>query len=132
MEQVKGASLGYRIVPYDPQGAHKDRDPSLQAFHLPIARGQPVLRLSTLDKNGAALPGGGRQIRVVGPARAGFVAPDPGPAAAGRDGGGADHPLAPHQRVKPAIPAIALQATSTSPISRPCGMHPGPASLPMG
>ena len=74
VEQVKGASLGYRIVPYDPQGAHKDRDPSLQAFHVPIARGQPVLRLATLDKNGAVLPGGGRQIRVVGPARAGFVA----------------------------------------------------------
>ncbi len=74
VEQVKGASLGYRIVPYDPQGAHKDRDPSLQAFHIPIARGQPVVRLATLDKNGTALPGGERQIRVVGPARAGIVA----------------------------------------------------------
>jgi hypothetical protein len=79
VEQVKGASLGYRIVPYDPQGAHKDRDPSLQAFHVPIARSatdkaQPVLRLATLDKNGTELGGGERQIRVVGPARAGFVA----------------------------------------------------------
>jgi hypothetical protein len=73
VEQIKGASLGYRIVAFDPQGAHKDRDPSLRAFHLPIARGQPVLRLATLDKTGAELPGGGRQIRVVGPARAGFV-----------------------------------------------------------
>jgi hypothetical protein len=74
VEQIKGASLGYRIVPYDPQGAHKDRDPSLQAFHVPIARGQPVLRLAALDKNGTGLAGGERQIRVVGPARAGVVA----------------------------------------------------------
>ena len=74
VEQIKGASLGYRIVPYDPQGAHKDRDPSLLAFHVLIAKGQPVVRLATLDKNGTALPGGERQIRVVGPARAGVVA----------------------------------------------------------
>jgi hypothetical protein len=74
VEQIKGASLGYRIVPYDPQGAHKDRDPSLQAFHIPIPKGQPVLRLAAQDKNGTALAGGERQIRIVGPARAGIVA----------------------------------------------------------
>ncbi len=79
VEQVKGASLGYRIVPYDPQGAHKDREPSLQAFHIPIAQGagaqgRPVLRLATLDKNGSPLAGGERQIRLVGPARGGAVA----------------------------------------------------------
>jgi hypothetical protein len=74
VEQIKGASLGYRIVPFDPQGAHKDRDPSLQAFHVPIDRAQQVLRLATLDKNGTVLAGGQRQIRLVGPARAGFVA----------------------------------------------------------
>jgi hypothetical protein len=74
VEQIKGASLGYRIVPFDPQGAHKDRDPSLQAFHLPILKGQPVLRLATLDKNGSPLAGGERQVRIVGSARAGVVA----------------------------------------------------------
>ncbi len=74
VEQIKGASLGYRIVPFDPQGAHKDREPSLQAFHVPITGEQPVLRLTTLDKNGAALPGGERQVRVVGAARPGIVA----------------------------------------------------------
>jgi hypothetical protein len=84
VEQVKGASLGYHIVPYDPQGAHKGREPSLLAFHIPIARGvsasgggakgQPVLRLATLDKNGTLLAGGERQIRLVGPARGGAVA----------------------------------------------------------
>jgi hypothetical protein len=75
VEQVKGASLGYRIVPYDPQGAHKDRDPSLRAFHIPLPKGgAPVMRLAALDKSGAALAGSGRQIRVLGPSRAGFVA----------------------------------------------------------
>ena len=74
VEQVKGASLGYRIVPYDPQGAHKDRDPSMRAFHIPIPKGVPVLRLAAMDKNGAPLAGSGRQIRVLGPARAGFIA----------------------------------------------------------
>jgi hypothetical protein len=74
VEQIKGASLGYRIVPYDPQGAHKDRDPSLQAFHIPIPKGQPVLRLAAQDKNGTALAGSERQIRIVGPAPAGIVA----------------------------------------------------------
>ena len=74
VEQVKGASLGYHIVPYDPQGAHKGRDPSLQAFHIPIAKGQSVLRLATLDKNGVPLAGGERQIRLVGPARSGIGA----------------------------------------------------------
>jgi len=74
VEQIKGASLGYRIVPFDPQGAHKDRDPSLQAFHIPIPKGQPVLRLAAQDKNGAALRGSERQIRIVGPAPAGIVA----------------------------------------------------------
>ena len=74
VEQVKGAALGYRIVPFDPQGAHKDREASLRAFHLPIPRKEPVLRLAALDKNGSPLAGGERQVRVVGPARAGFVA----------------------------------------------------------
>jgi hypothetical protein len=74
VEQTQGASLGYRIVPYDTQGAHKDQGPSLRAFHIPIIRGRTVMRLATLDKNGTALPGGERQIRVVRPTPMGVVA----------------------------------------------------------
>ena len=74
VEQIKGASLGYKIVPFDPQGAHKDRDPSLRAFRVPIVKGEARLRLRTLDKNGNPLAGSERQVRVVGPARAGIVA----------------------------------------------------------
>lgn len=65
VEQVKGAALGYKIVPFDPEGAHQDRDPSLRAFHIPIRRQNGVIRLQVRDKTGVPLPGGGRQIRVV-------------------------------------------------------------------
>jgi hypothetical protein len=74
VEQVKGASLGYKIVPYDPQGAHKDKDPSLRAFRIELGKDTTRVGLRVLDKNGAPLAGGERQIRVLRPAKAGFVA----------------------------------------------------------
>lgn len=73
VEQVKGAALGYKIVPFDPEGAHKDREPSLLAFQVPIGRGQKLMRLRVQDKNGAYLAGSERQIRVIIPPRAGFI-----------------------------------------------------------
>ena len=65
VEQVKGASLGYRIVPFDPEGAHKGKEPSLRAFHVPIRRENGVIRLQVRDRGGAVLRGGGREIRVL-------------------------------------------------------------------
>lgn len=73
VEQVKGASLGYRIVPFDPQGAHKDREPSLRAFHVPLPKGVTRLDLRALDKAGTPLSGSARQVRVLRPVRTGFV-----------------------------------------------------------
>jgi hypothetical protein len=73
VEQVKGAALGYRIVPFDPQGAHKDRDPSLQAFHVPLNGDDRVVRLRVEDKDGRALKDSSRQVRVIRPSRVGFV-----------------------------------------------------------
>jgi hypothetical protein len=73
VEQVKGAALGYQIVPYDPEGKHKDREPSLQAFHIPISTDQRVIRLRVQDKEGQYLPTGERQIRVIAPSRIGIV-----------------------------------------------------------
>lgn len=67
VEQLPGAALGYRIVPYDPAGAHAGREPSLRAFHLPITPRQPVLRLRVRDRAGRLLPSGERQVRVVAP-----------------------------------------------------------------
>jgi hypothetical protein len=74
VEQVKGAALGYRIVPYDPEGAHKDRDPSLRAFHVPLTPEDRVVRLRVQDSEGRPLQDGTRQIRVVRPSQTGFVA----------------------------------------------------------
>lgn len=67
VDQVEGASLGYRIVPFDPQGVHAGLEASLRAFHIPFAGGVTRMRLQVLDREGNALPGGDRQVRVVGP-----------------------------------------------------------------
>jgi hypothetical protein len=74
VEQVKGASLGYKIVPFDPEGAHKDKEPSLRAFQIPISKDTARVSLRVMDKNGTKLVGGERQIRVLRPPKAGIVA----------------------------------------------------------
>ena len=66
VEQSKGSSLGYTIVPYDPKGAHKDKEPNLIAFRLAVDRKVPAMRLHALDAKGARLAGSERQIRIVG------------------------------------------------------------------
>ena len=66
VEQLPGAALGYRIVPFDP-AEHQDRQPSLQAFHVPIAPERPVLRVRVLDRDGGPLPSSERQVRIVAP-----------------------------------------------------------------
>jgi hypothetical protein len=65
VEQAKGSVLGYTIVPYDPEGAHKDTEPSLKAFHIPISPGDRVMRLKVQDQNGKYPAGGERRIRIV-------------------------------------------------------------------
>lgn len=69
VEQAKGAQLGYTIVPYDPEGAHKDREPSLIAFHIPVSQQARLIKLQVRDKDGSLLPGSERQIRVIGGSR---------------------------------------------------------------
>ena len=66
VEQLPGAALGYRIVPFDP-AEHADRQPSLRAFHLPLSRERPVLRVRVLDRDGRPLPSSQRQVRIVAP-----------------------------------------------------------------
>jgi hypothetical protein len=73
VEQVKGAALGYQIVPFDPEGKHKGREPSLQAFHVPISKDQRIIRLRVQDKEGNYLPTSQRQIRVITPSRTGII-----------------------------------------------------------
>lgn len=66
VEQSKGSSLGYTIQPYDPAGAHKDKEPNLIAFRMPMDRNVRVMRFHALDAKGDALAGSERQVRVVG------------------------------------------------------------------
>ncbi len=75
VEQVQGATLGYRIVPYDPQGAQKGKEPSLIAFRIPLGRGTPAVVLRTLDSAGTPLAGSTRLIRVIAPPPAEIILP---------------------------------------------------------
>lgn len=65
VEQLKGSALGYRIVPYDPDGKHKDKEPSLKAYHVPLGPDTPVIRLKLQNESGEYHKGGRREIRVV-------------------------------------------------------------------
>ncbi len=66
VEQSKGSSLGYTIVPFDAKGAHKDKEPNLIAFRIPVDTKGRAIRFHALDSKGEKLPGSERQIRVVG------------------------------------------------------------------
>ncbi len=70
VEQTQGSSLGYRIVPYDSQGAQKGKDPSLIAFRVQLGSDVRVLSVRALDSAGIVLPGSQRQIRVIAVPRA--------------------------------------------------------------
>jgi hypothetical protein len=75
VEQVQGVTLGYKIVPYDPQGAHKGQEPSLIAFRVPLSRKVPAVGVKALDSTGNPLPGSARQIRVITPSRSEIILP---------------------------------------------------------
>jgi hypothetical protein len=66
VEQSKGSSLGYTIVPFDAKGAHKDKEPNLIAFRVPVDRKAGAMRFHALNARGEMLPGSEREIRVVG------------------------------------------------------------------
>jgi hypothetical protein len=65
VEQLKGSALGYKIVPFDPEGRHKDREPSLWAYYIPMGKDASVVKLKLQDKAGEYLSSGERQIRIV-------------------------------------------------------------------
>ncbi|MQY77259.1 MAG: hypothetical protein GH155_06475 [Spirochaeta sp.] len=65
VEQTKGSALGYKIIPFDPEGAHKDREPSLIAFKVPVNRERSLIKFKLLDKSGLNMAGSSRQVRVI-------------------------------------------------------------------
>ncbi|HUX21534.1 MAG TPA: hypothetical protein VMW69_09860 [Spirochaetia bacterium] len=65
VEQLQGASLGYRIVPWG-ESQHQPGDkPDLIAYHVPIKSGSTVISVSARDQSGKLLAGGDREIRVI-------------------------------------------------------------------
>ncbi len=87
VEQAKGSSLGYTIQPYDPAGAHKDKEPNLIAFRVPVDRKVAAIRFHALDGKGERLAGSERELRVVGRDPGGVAAARAGTRAASRHGG---------------------------------------------
>jgi hypothetical protein len=64
-EQVKGASLGYKIVPFDPQGPDENKKPSMRAFRVLLIGARGVVKISVKDKSGIVISSSERQIRIV-------------------------------------------------------------------
>ena len=65
VEQERTTSHGYRIVPFDPKGAHVDREPSLAAFHIDLERYGTRIRVALIDSQGAIIDGSVRRIRLL-------------------------------------------------------------------
>lgn len=65
VEQSKGTSLGYTIVPTNAGNAHNDKEPDLIAFRVPVDRNVRTIRFHALGSNSKQLAGSERQIRVV-------------------------------------------------------------------
>lgn len=65
VEQAEGASLGYSIVPFDAEGAHRGEEPNMKAFLLSVKGTSGSIRIRTVDANGAPLAGSSREVRIV-------------------------------------------------------------------
>ena len=64
VQQERTGSHGYRIVPFDPEGAHRDREPSLAAFHVDLDRHGARFRVALVDSRGDIIAGSVRSVRV--------------------------------------------------------------------
>lgn len=65
VEQERTGSYGYRIVPFDAGGAHANREPSLEAFHLAPDRFGAGIRVALVDGRGEVIGTSMRRIRLV-------------------------------------------------------------------
>jgi hypothetical protein len=65
-EKLKGTtSPGYKIVPYDPEGAHKNKSSSFTGFKVPLERRDKTITLKLQDDTGEYYPSSTRNIRIV-------------------------------------------------------------------
>lgn len=67
VEQVPGASLGYRVVPYGERGddPRPARKADLTAYRVEAPPGRATLKLHLVDADGRELPGSAREVVVV-------------------------------------------------------------------
>ena len=65
VEQMRATSLAYRIVPFDPDGAHRDREPSLEAFHVDLERYGRGFRVALVDSRGNMIDDTLRRVRLL-------------------------------------------------------------------
>ena len=65
VEQERAGSHGYRIVPFDAEGAHANRAPSLEAFHLAPDRYGARIRVALVDSRGEVIDTSMRRIRLL-------------------------------------------------------------------
>ncbi|MBN2440330.1 MAG: hypothetical protein JXJ04_03265 [Spirochaetales bacterium] len=65
-EKLKGtSSLGYKIVPYEPEGAHKDKSPAFTGFKIPLERKNSSITFKLQDARGKYYNASTREIRIV-------------------------------------------------------------------
>jgi hypothetical protein len=65
VEQERTTSHGYRIVAFDPGGAHVDREPNLTAFHIDLRQYGSRIRIALVDSQGEIITGSLRHIRLL-------------------------------------------------------------------
>jgi hypothetical protein len=67
VEQLPGANLGYRVVPFGERGddPRPSRAPDLTAYRVEAPAGRATLSLRLVDADGRELPGSARQVVVV-------------------------------------------------------------------
>jgi hypothetical protein len=59
------STLGYKIVPYDPEGAHKYKNYSFSGFHIPIDRTKTSITIRLQNPNDNYYPLSEREIRII-------------------------------------------------------------------
>jgi hypothetical protein len=67
VEQVPGATLGYRVVPFGQRGEdpRPERQPDITAYRVEAPAGRATLSLRLVDPDGRELQGSARQVIVV-------------------------------------------------------------------
>ena len=72
VERMRTTSLAYRIVPFDPEGAHGGREPSLTAFDVDLKQYGRAFQVALVDSRGAVIEATMRRVRLLdGSPRAG-------------------------------------------------------------